>query len=380
MPATDGTVQPEFTTVREASRHGLAKVNPLLLNFIVMFFGSGIYAIGPLLAIVLARVLPRRASALLAAAYAVRVATDTSSKTGRASWSWMRSQRLFCQCFEYLPLALRVGADVHLDPQKKYVVGLHPHGIFPASMAYLCCQQSAWYERFPGIKFFITGATVVFQVPWVREVAMAFGAVDARREVLEGMLKAGHSVGIAIGGEAEALESESGRDALVLNSRQGFVRLALAQGADLVPTYAFGLNDIFTTKASWGRGLRQWLCKHLHVALPIFWGRGFTPLPHRRPVTVVVGKPIRVPAPPASRATATATAGQGGTTGGEQEQEQDGGDGGHSAAPCTPEAGGYAPDQALVTHFHALYVQAVQELYDAHKADLGFGDRELELL
>ena len=79
--------------------------------------------------------------------------------------------------------------------------------------------------------------------------------------------------GIAIGGEAEALESEPGRDCIVLRKRTGFVRLALAQGAYLVPTYAFGLNEIFETRPSWLREMRIWLQKRFHIALPVFWGR-----------------------------------------------------------------------------------------------------------
>ena len=75
--------------------------------------------------------------------------------------------------------------------------------------------------------------------------------------------------------------------------------------------------------------------------------RGGTPLPHRRPVTVVVGKPIPVPALP-------------------------------TAAEGTIDV--YAPPESLVKEYHRRYVQAVVELYEANKRELGFGDRTLEIL
>ena len=49
-----------------------------------------------------------------------------------------------------------------------------------------------------------------------------------------------------VGGALEALESQTSEIRLVLNRRKGFVKLALRFGVDLVPTFSFGEQFIFT--------------------------------------------------------------------------------------------------------------------------------------
>jgi hypothetical protein len=83
---------------------------------------------------------------------------------------------------------------------------------------------------------------------------------------------------------------------VVLQGRQGFVRLALSWGCDLVPVYGMGVTDLYTTY-SFAFGFRKWLAKAFHIALPLFTGRFGTPLPHQVPVTVLIGEPIVVPKP-----------------------------------------------------------------------------------
>lgn len=53
------------------------------------------------------------------------------------------------------------------------------------------------------------------------------------------------AVVIVPGGAAEALHARPGNFTLVLKNRKGFVRLALQHGADLVPAYSFGENDLY---------------------------------------------------------------------------------------------------------------------------------------
>ncbi|KAJ1932382.1 hypothetical protein FBU59_006389 [Linderina macrospora] len=65
-------------------------------------------------------------------------------------------------------------------------------------------------------------------------------------------------------------------------------------GAPLVPVYVFGENDIFTQVMYPPlRRLQKWLQTKLMFALPVFYGR-FGLVPHRVPLTVVVGTPIDV--------------------------------------------------------------------------------------
>jgi hypothetical protein len=133
---------PETTCFRETEGPAL---HPLLQDLTILVFGSGMYAVGPLLGLILCRSLPRRVSLLAFLCYALNMSLSTASQTGSMRSTWLRKQRFFCKCFEYNPLSLVVRDDVQLDPARKYIVGIHPHGIFPATMAYLICTSSAWY-------------------------------------------------------------------------------------------------------------------------------------------------------------------------------------------------------------------------------------------
>ena len=46
------------------------------------------------------------------------------------------------------------------------------------------------------------------------------------------------------GGAAEALDAHPGKLELTLRKRKGFVRIALQTGASLVPSLAYGENDL----------------------------------------------------------------------------------------------------------------------------------------
>lgn len=52
-------------------------------------------------------------------------------------------------------------------------------------------------------------------------------------------------VSIVLGGAEEALDAHPDNFDLKLSTRRGFVRLALRQGASLVPVYHFGETSIY---------------------------------------------------------------------------------------------------------------------------------------
>ena len=58
----------------------------------------------------------------------------------------------------------------------------------------------------------------------------------------------GSAVVIVVGGAQEALDARPGSYRITLLDRKGFVRKALQFGADLVPVYSFGENEIFNQK------------------------------------------------------------------------------------------------------------------------------------
>ena len=108
---------------------------------------------------------------------------------------------------------------------------------------------------------------------------------------------------LVVGGAPEALNSEKDKVTLVLKRRKGFIKLALRFGVDLVPTFTFGEAFIYDSvpnpAGSLVRKVQDALQHVVGFAPVLFFGRGvfqynFGIVPHRKPLTLVVGAPIRV--------------------------------------------------------------------------------------
>ena len=134
------------------------------------------------------------------------------------------------------------------------------------------------------------------------------GSVDKKPFVQA--LRRGATCCVIPGGVQEVLalapgEREQGVCKLYLKRRKGFVKLALAHGAPLVPAFCFGLEA--TMDASFPRGkIWEKIARKIGFLPLVYWGSPswlpFTP-PRPAPLTVVFGAPIQVPPPPEDRAT-----------------------------------------------------------------------------
>jgi 2-acylglycerol O-acyltransferase 2 len=54
----------------------------------------------------------------------------------------------------------------------------------------------------------------------------------------------GSAITIVVGGAAESLAAHPGTADLTLKKRYGFIKMAIRAGADLVPVFSFGENDV----------------------------------------------------------------------------------------------------------------------------------------
>jgi 2-acylglycerol O-acyltransferase 2/2-acylglycerol O-acyltransferase 1 len=137
------------------------------------------------------------------------------------------------------------------------------------------------------------------------------GLASVSRESIENLLSKGglngegmgRAVTIVVGGAKESLDAKPNTLRLVLNSRKGFVKLAIRQGADLVPVMAFGENELYEQVDSeqhpWIHKMQLVVKKAMGFTIPLFHARGIFNydvglMPYRRSVNVVVGKPIQV--------------------------------------------------------------------------------------
>lgn len=218
-----------------------------------------------------------------------------------------------------------------LDPKQRYVFACHPHGIHCLPLSQFTTYNSSFDQQFPGIVGNVAGlaALVMFKLPLVREIFIGWGYMPASRKIASRAMTMGQSIVVCTGGEEESMYTEIGRDIVVLQNTKGFVRLALSHGASLVPVFGVGNTDCYKTYGLM-IGARMWLQRNAGIALPIFHGRCFTPLPYKVPIKTVIGEPISTP---------------------------------------MPKVPGAKPDDKLVDEYHAKYIVHLKALHEKHVKD-----------
>ena len=205
---------------------------------------------------------------------------------------------------EYFPLRLHKTHDI--DPGRRYIFGYHPHGIISlGAMGAIASPAAGWEDLFPGIHVTLLTLASNFTIPFYRDWAMAVGLASVSRRSCQNLLRRGkgRAIAIVVGGAQESLLSRPNHNALVLKKRLGMFKIALREGADVVPIYAFGENDCYrqvdNTPGTWLYTFQQVFKKVAGFTLPMFHARGvlnydFGLMPYRTDINVVVGKPIRV--------------------------------------------------------------------------------------
>ncbi|KRZ58438.1 Diacylglycerol O-acyltransferase 2 [Trichinella nativa] len=274
----------------------------------------------------------------LIALYTIWMVFDYStSKRGSRPTHFIRKWKIWNYFRDYFPITLIKTAD--LDPDQNYIFGVHPHGVMAFSAFCNFCTEATNFSRlFPNLQIprlcILAGQ---FWFPIRRELLLLAGMIDASQSSISWMLnkeEKGQVVAIIVGGSLESLDAVPGRNQLVLLRRKGFVRQAIQSGAWLVPVYSFGENDVYSQLE--GRSQQSMLRKWQYTWYRFFgwppaliYGQGFSEntfgiYPYRRPIRTVVGEPIPV-----------------------QQCDQ--------------------PDEQMVNHLHALYVEKLTELFERYK-------------
>ncbi|XP_039099472.1 2-acylglycerol O-acyltransferase 3-like [Hyaena hyaena] len=264
---------------------------------------------------------------------------DTPNQGGRR-FEFTRNWNIWKHLRDYYPIKLVKTAE--LPPDRNYVLAADPHGIMGVgTFCNICTEANDFSKHFPRIWAMFAVLHTLFLFPVYRDYVMSLGGCSVNRRSLDFVLSqppSGQAVVITVAGAQEALYAIPGEHHLVLRNRKGFVRLALRHGASLVPVYSFGENDIFHLKV-FAPNTWQYLCQMTFKKLTgyspcIFWGRGLFSadswglLPFARPITTVVGRPIPVPQ-------------------------------------------SLHPSEEEVDHYHTLYMQALEKLFEEHKESCG---------
>lgn len=148
---------------------------------------------------------------------------------------------------------------------------------------------------------------------------------------------AGENVGLIPGGFQEASLYVRGRHRVVLKRKTGFIKYALQFGYQVVPVYVFGEEKTLWKVDLLPKRVALWLNK-FNIPATVFFGKyGLLP-DDDIDLRVVVGEPLQLPT---------------------------------IASPSAED----------VSKHHALYVQALKDLFDRHKEANGVApDVELEIM
>lgn len=181
------------------------------------------------------------------------------------------------------------------DPTKQYLFSFHPHGVFPGSSLYVPCT-SVWDDVIgcnDQNRITTHAADVIFLCPFMRELPLCVGALSVARRGIESSVGQGNSPLIITGGQSEMLLTKwSDTEMHLVCHHLGFIKLAMRHRLPLVPIISFSECNIMEN-IHWLR-VQRWFVKRIGfpgVVLPHgFW---YLPLPTHRPVSLVVGQPIR---------------------------------------------------------------------------------------
>jgi hypothetical protein len=244
--------------------------------------------------------------------YTVYVLFSNAGTSGELSFRSERLRRLpiWSLFASYFPARLHRSQE--LEPTRKYIFGYHPHGIIShGAFAAFATEALGFSQLFPGITNALLTLESNFRYPIYREYALRLGMASVSRESCENILSKGgpngegmgRAITIVVGGARESLDASPGTIRLVLRRRKGFVKMAIRTGADLVPVLAFGENDVYdqldTESHPYVHKLQLLVKKVMGFTVPIFHARGIFNydvgmMPYRRPINIVVGRPIRV--------------------------------------------------------------------------------------
>lgn len=176
-------------------------------------------------------------------------------------------------------------------------------------------NHSKWRNLLPNIRAKLLTVNLHFRFPIYREMFLSWGLSNASASSLNTLLSQSHDASdrsnrdgftsnaaiLIVGGAQEAFLSAPNSYKIFLKNRKGFIRIAIQNGAALVPVIAFGETSVYDTtqnnEDTVMRKIQELVKKYTSIAPILFNGRGFIQeafglIPKRHPITLVLGAPI----------------------------------------------------------------------------------------
>merc|ERR1711871_400280 len=250
-------------------------------------------------------------------------------------WPGARDWSLWEHWTQYFSPRVILDGKFSLEDRRPKLFAFMPHGLYPMGAA-IALVGDLSRQVFGSLR--VAVADAARRVPIYRHLLGWIGDLGASSNAIVSTLKSGKSVQLLPGGTAEMYHTSPSTESLVLSQRKGFIRTAIQAGAPIVPVYVFGSSDVFTIFPLTDK--LQWLGRLMRVSLIGLYGRGYLPIPYSVPLMYVVGSPIEV-----------------------------------GPAVATP-----SPQQ--IDQLHAIFVAAVQMLFERYKNvyGRGYGSKALKIL
>lgn len=178
------------------------------------------------------------------------------------------------------------------DGYRPSIMVAPPHGVFPyGNILSLLSFPALFGHTFRGL-----ASSAALRPPIFKQILRSIGVIDASRHVAQSTLENDESIGISTGGVAEVYFINEVDECILLKERIGLIKLAIRTGTNLVPCYLFGNTKLLHCWAGEGiPGLRcilETISRKVGFALILIYGRFFLPIPFRKPILAVMGKPI----------------------------------------------------------------------------------------
>ena len=183
-------------------------------------------------------------------------------------------------------------------------------------------------------------SSAIFVMPIMKHVLTWCGATSVDKAVMKSYLKRGFSLNLCPGGvqEIQFLSNDQKEVTFFLKQRVGLTKLALQEGVCLIPSVTFGLENIYSFW-EFKHEMLMPLARKLGFYPMVFFGLGGVPFAQAKPapITVVVGRPLKMP------------------------QISD-------------------PSAQELARYHQQFMEAIGELFEANKRENGMGEMKLRIV